>query len=167
MVGMVSTALDRSFGFLLHDIARLMRKRYEQRARPLGLTRAQGQVLAHLQRHQGINQAGLAELLEVEPITLARLIDRMEEARLVERRDDPADRRAHRLYLTERAAPVLEQSHAMGDAVRAEAFAGIANAERERLVDLLVRVRANLSERRSEDANATALGQKAFAETTA
>ena len=163
--GMASQSLDRSFGFLLHDIARLMRKRYEQRARPLGLTRAQGQVLAHLQRHEGINQSGLAEVLEVEPITLARLIDRMEEAGLVERRDDPADRRAHRLYLTARAAPVLEQSRGVGDAVRAEAFAGIADEERERLVDVLLRVRANLSERRVEEAGAAQPREREMAET--
>jgi MarR family transcriptional regulator, transcriptional regulator for hemolysin len=148
---MASPDLDRSFGFVLHDIARLMRKRYEQRARPLGLTRAQWQVLAHLQRHEGINQSGLADLLEVEPITLARLVDRMEQAGLVQRRDDPADRRAHRLYLTERAAPLLEQSRVIGDAVRADAFAGIADDEREYLLNLLLRVRGNLSERRGED----------------
>jgi len=161
---MPSVALDRSFGFLLHDIARLMRKRYEQRARPLGLTRAQGQVLAHLARHEGINQSGLAEVLEVEPITLARLIDRMEEAGLVERRDDPADRRAHRLYLTERARPMLERSRALGDAVRAEAFAGIPDGAREHLVDLLVRVRGNLSERRVDDGSAPP-GQREKVET--
>jgi len=162
---MASQSLDRSFGFLLHDIARLMRKRYEQRGRPLGLTRAQAQVLAHLQRHEGINQSGLAEVLEVEPITLARLIDRMEEAGLVERRDDPADRRAHRLFLTARAAPLLEQSRAVGDAVRSEAFHGIADDEREHLVDALLRVRANLSERRAEDTGAAASTQREMAET--
>lgn len=152
---MTQSSRHRSFGFLLHDIARLLRKRYEQRARPVGLTRAQWQALTHLQRHEGINQSGLAELLELEPITLARLIDRMEEAGLVRRRDDPADRRAHRLYLTARARPMLEQCRALGDALRAEAFAGIADDERERLVDLLVRVRANLSDRRgAEDAAA-------------
>lgn len=139
---------DRSFGFLLHDIARLMRKRYDQRARPLGLTRAQWQALTHLQRHEGINQSRLAELLELEPITVARLVDRMEEAGLVRRRDDPADRRAHRLFLAERARPVLDQCRVLGDEVRAEAFAGIAEGERERLIDLLVHVRSNLSERR-------------------
>ncbi len=148
---MAPSPLDRSFGFVLHDIARLMRKRYEQRARSLGVTRAQWQMLAHLQRHEGINQSGLAELLELEPITLARLVDRMELAGLVQRRDDPADRRAHRLYLTERAAPLLEQSRLVGDAVRAEAFAGLADDERERLIDLLLRVRGNLSERRGDD----------------
>ena len=142
--------LDRSFGFLLHDVARLVRKRYEQQARPLGLTRAQWQVLAYLQRHEGINQSGLAELLELEPITIARLLDRMEEAGLVERRADPADRRARRLFLTERARPMLERGRAVGDEVRAEACAGFDAVERERLVDMLLRVRANLSEKRAD-----------------
>ncbi len=148
---MAQPALDRSFGFLLHDIARLLRKRYEQRARPLGLSRAQWQILAHLQRRQGINQAGLAELLELEPITVARLVDRMEEAGLVERRNDPADRRAHRLYLTERAQPLLQRARALGDEVSHEAFVGLAMDERESLIDLLVRVRGNLSDRRSDN----------------
>src|SRR5579864_9035039 len=130
---MTQPSLDRSFGFLLHDIARLLRKRYEQRARPLGLTRAQWQVLAHLQRHEGINQSGLADLLELEPITIARLVDRMEEAGLVDRRADPADRRA------------------LGDEVRGEAFAGFDPAEREGLIDMLLRVRGNLSEKRDDE----------------
>jgi MarR family transcriptional regulator, transcriptional regulator for hemolysin len=148
---MTQPALDRSFGFLLHDIARLMRKRYEQRARPLGLTRAQWQVLAHLQRCEGINQSGLAELLELEPITVGRLIDRMQEAELVERRADPADRRAHRLFLTERARPLVDRCRALADTVYNEAFAGVAGGAREHLIDLLVRVRGNLSERRSDE----------------
>src|ERR1051326_4378504 len=76
-ITMSDKALDLTFGFVLHDIARLMRKRFDQRARGLGLTRAQWQVLAHLARHEGINQAGLAEILEIEAITLGRLIDRM------------------------------------------------------------------------------------------
>lgn len=144
-------SLDRSFGFLLHDVARLVRKRYEQRARPLGLTRAQWQVLAYLQRHEGINQSGLAELLELEPITIARLLDRMEEAGLVERRADPADRRARRLFLTERARPMLQCGRVVGDEVRAEACSGFDAVERERLVDMLLRVRANLSEKRGDE----------------
>ena len=148
---MTQPSLDRSFGFLLHDIARLLRKRYERGARPLGLTRAQWQVLAHLQRHEGINQSGLAEILEIEPITIARLLDRMEEAGLVERRADPADRRARRLFLTERAKPMLERGRILGDAVRGEAFAGFDAAERENLIDMLLRVRGNLSERRGDD----------------
>lgn len=164
---MTQPVLERSFGFLLNDIARLMRKRYEQRARPLGLTRAQWQSLAHLQRREGINQSGLAELLELEPISVARLIDRMEESGLVERRDDPADRRAHRLFLTDRARPLLVACRALGETVYAEAFAGIADEQREQLIDLLVRVRGNLSERRGDDeAKAAAVSQRQPAETS-
>lgn len=163
---MTQSSLDRSFGFLLHDIARLVRKRYEQRARPLGLTRAQWQVLAHLQRHEGINQSGLAELLEIEPITIARLLDRMEEAGLVERRADPADRRARRLFLTERAAPMLERGRVLGDEVRAEAFAGLGPAERESLIDMLLRVRGNLSEKRGDEGGQPNMAQAKLLETT-
>ncbi len=108
-------------------------------------------MLAHLQRHEGINQSGLAELLELEPMTIARLVDRMEEAGLVHRRADPADRRAKRLFLTERAKPMLERGRALGDEVYGEAFAGFDPAKREGLVDLLLRVRGNLSEKRGDD----------------
>jgi MarR family transcriptional regulator, transcriptional regulator for hemolysin len=163
---MTQSSLDRSFGFLLHDIARLVRKRYEQRARPLGLTRAQWQVLAHLQRHEGINQSGLAELLEIEPITIARLLDRMEEAGLVDRRADPADRRARRLFLTERATPMLERGRALGDEVRAEAFAGLGPTERESLIDMLLRVRGNLSEKRGDEGRQPIVPQAELLETT-
>ena len=91
---------ERHLGFLLHDVARLLRKRFEQNARPLGLTRSQAQVLAHLALHQGIAQRGLAEILEIEPITLTRLLDGMERGGLVERRPHPSDRRVRRLFLT-------------------------------------------------------------------
>jgi MarR family transcriptional regulator, transcriptional regulator for hemolysin len=138
---------ERSFGFLLHDIARLMRKRFDQRARALGLSRSQWQVLAHLSRHEGINQSGLAEILEIENITLGRLIDRMEEAGWVERRPDRRDRRARLLYMTEKVAPMMERMHALAEETRAEALAGLPASEREALMDQLARVRANLSER--------------------
>lgn len=144
---MTTNPLDRAFGFVLHDIARLLRKRYEQRARPLGLTRAQWQILAHLQRHEGINQSGLADILELEPVTVGRLIDRMEEAGWVERCADPADRRAHRLFLTERARPMVGQCRSLGEKLYAEAFAGLTDADRETLINLLVQVRSNLSDR--------------------
>ena len=138
---------ERSFGFLLHDIARLMRKRFDQRARALGLSRSQWQVLAHLSRHEGINQSGLAEILEIENITLGRLIDRMEEAGWVERRPDPGDRRARLLYTTAKVAPMMERMHALAEETREEALAGLPPHEREALMDQLTRVRANLSER--------------------
>ena len=138
--------LDCSFGFVLHDVARLLRKRFDQRAKCMGLTRAQWQVLAHLQRHEGINQAGLAEILELEPISVARLIDRMEEGGWVERRPDPTDRRAHRLFMTARAQRVLIRARQLYEDVRAEAFAGLTEAERDDFMKKLLHIRGNLSE---------------------
>jgi DNA-binding MarR family transcriptional regulator len=138
---------ERSFGFLLHDIARLLRKRFDQRARALGLSRSQWQVLAHLSRHEGINQSGLAEILEIENITLGRLIDRMEEAGWVERRPDRNDRRARLLYMTEKVQPMMERMRALAEETRNEALAGLPAAEREALIERLLQVRANLSER--------------------
>jgi MarR family transcriptional regulator, transcriptional regulator for hemolysin len=144
---------ERSFGFLLHDIARLMRKKFDQRARGLGLSRAQWQLLVHLSRHEGINQSGLAEILEIESITLGRLVDRMEEAGWVERRADPNDRRARLLYTSEKVAPVMERMRELAEATRNEALAGLSPAQRDALIDTLIQVRGNLSERngRGED----------------
>jgi MarR family transcriptional regulator for hemolysin len=146
IVGM-NTDPERSFGFLLHDIARLLRKKFDQRARVLGLSRSQWQVLVHLQRHEGINQSGLAEILEIENITLGRLIDRMEEAGWVERRPDPRDRRARLLYMTKKVAPVMERMRALAEETRNEALAGLSPERREALLDLLIQVRGNLSAR--------------------
>ena len=135
---------DRNLGFLLHDVARLMRKRFEQNARDLGLTRSQCQVLAHLARHQGIQQGGLAEILEVEPITLTRLLDRLEAQGLVERRAHASDRRIRLLYLTARAHPLLSDIFTIGAATRAEALEGVPEAEREHLFAILSAMKANL-----------------------
>jgi MarR family transcriptional regulator, transcriptional regulator for hemolysin len=145
---------ERSFGFLLHDIARLLRKRFDQRARALGLSRSQWQVLVHLERHEGINQSGLAEILEIENITLGRLIDRLEEAGWVERRPDRKDRRVRLLYTTKKVAPVMESMHKLAEATRNEALAGLAPEQRDALLDALVHVRGNLSERNSRIAEA-------------
>src|SRR3546814_15306831 len=101
----------RTLGFLLHDAARLLRKRFEQKARAHGsnLTRAQWSVLAHLSRQEGVNQTTLADTLDVEPITVARLVDKLEQLGLIERRADPGDRRARLLYLQPAAAPLLAE----------------------------------------------------------
>jgi MarR family transcriptional regulator, transcriptional regulator for hemolysin len=144
---------ERSFGFLLHDIARLLRKKFDQRARGLGLSRAQWQLLVHLSRHEGINQSGLAEILEIESITVGRLVDRMEEAGWVERRLDPSDRRARLLYTTEKVAPVMERMRELAEATRNEALAGLSPAARDALIDTLIQVRGNLSERNSRAAD--------------
>lgn len=140
--------LDRSFGFLVHDVARLFGHRFNQRALLfLGLTRAQCKVLGYLARNEGINQAGLADLLEIKPMTLVRQIDRMEEDGWIERRPQPGDRRARRLVLTDKARPILACILDLSNEVRTEAFAGLSRDEGQRLMDLLRRVHANLSER--------------------
>jgi len=138
---------ERSFGFLIHDIARLLRKRFDQRARALGLSRSQWQVLFYLSRREGTNQSGLAEILEIENITLGRLIDRLEEAGWVERRPDPNDRRARLLFMTPKVAPVMERMRALAELTRNEALDGLPTGQRELLIDMLTHVRANMSER--------------------
>ncbi|CAN5769062.1 MarR family winged helix-turn-helix transcriptional regulator [soil metagenome] len=135
---------ERNLAFLLHDVARLMRKRFEQNARELGLTRSQCQVLAHLARNGGIQQGALAEILEVEPITLTRILDRLEEAGLVARSAHPTDRRIRLLNLTAAAHPLLEQIFAIGAQTRGEAMEGIAEAERDRLFTILSSMKTNL-----------------------
>ena len=141
---MPADSLDRHLGFLLHDVARLLRKRFEQKARGMGLTRAQWQVLAHLARREGIHQGGLADILDIEPITLVRILDRLEAASLVERRSHATDRRLRLLYLTPKAHPLLEQIWRLGAETREEALNGISAADRERLIATLLTMKANL-----------------------
>lgn len=138
---------ERSFGFLLHDCARLVRRDFERRARAIGLTRAQWAAIAHLRRHEGCNQSTLADMLEVEPITLARLLDRMEASGWVVRRPDPRDRRARLVFLTDKAKPLIDQLTDFSSETRLAALAGMSAAEQEGVIDMLIRVRANLSER--------------------
>src|SRR5258705_7043158 len=96
-----------SLGFMLADVARLMRRDFKQRLKDSWLTHAQARVLVHTSRNEGIRQIELAEMLEVQPITLARLLDQLAEVGLIERRPDPKDRRAHHVYLTDAATPHL------------------------------------------------------------
>lgn len=136
--------LTRSLGFLLADVSRLVRLRFDARARALGLTRAQWRVLAQLRRREGINQASLAEIMEIEAITLGRHIDRLVEKGFVERRPDPADRRAWRLYLRSEVQPVLDRLREMSQLTRGEALQGIPEADADRLIDLLLKIKANM-----------------------
>jgi MarR family transcriptional regulator, transcriptional regulator for hemolysin len=112
-----------TLGFLLHEVARLLRRRFEQNAHGSGLTRSQWQVLAYLANNEGTNQSGLADLLEIEPITLGRIIDRLQARGLIERHPDPSDRRAWLLHLTPAARPKLTQLRGLGDVTRGEALA--------------------------------------------
>ena len=135
-----------TLGFLLHEVARLMKRRFERHARGSGLTRSQWQVLACLSLHEGINQSSLAELLEVEPITLGRIVDKLQIFGLVERRPDPFDRRVWLLHLTPAARPKLTLLHRLGVVTRGEALAGVPDADIEHLLKTLQALKANLTD---------------------
>ena len=137
--------MSDTLGFLISDVSRLMRRRFDERARQIGVTRAQWRTLTMLNRHEGINQGGLADLLEVEPITLCRMIDRLEEAGLVERRRDPADRRAWLIFLTAKAHPLLKQLRSLADGMIENALSGLSQAKRTELTETLGVIRANLN----------------------
>jgi MarR family transcriptional regulator for hemolysin len=141
---MVAFSLEREIGFALHDAARLLRTFADQRARDLNMTRAQWAVLVRLQRCEGVKQAELAESLDLAPITLARLIDKLTASGLVERRDCVGDRRAHRLHLTDRAGPVLEQLGAVGERLMGSALAGLEPETLATLKQGLERIKLNL-----------------------
>lgn len=145
---------EPTIGVLMHDVARMLRLNFNRRARALGLTQTQWQAIAVLKRHEGASQATVAELLEVQPITLARLIDRLESAGWVERRPNPDDRRAVQLFLTAKSQPALAQMSEMAALTRVEAMAGFTEAEQVQLVQLLSRMRENLmaTEPATEDA---------------
>jgi DNA-binding MarR family transcriptional regulator len=138
--------MTESLGFLVSDVSRLMRRRFDERARKSGATGPQWRTLKILERHEGLNQGQIAELLEVEPITCCRMIDRLEEAGLVERRRDPADRRAWRIYLTEKAHPVLAELHDIAGAMLEAALNGLDAAQRDALIASLNVVRANMTQ---------------------
>ena len=134
----------RELGFALHDVARLLRTYSNQRARELGTTRAQWAVLSRLQRCEGVKQGELAEALDLAPITLGRLIDKLTAAGLVERRADATDRRAHRLYLTDKAVPALVDLGALAEDLMGRALAGVEESTVRAMHDGLKTIKANL-----------------------
>jgi len=144
-------------GFLLHDAARLFRRRFEQKAQHHGLTSAQWRLLARLSRHEGVNQASLAALLEVEPITLCRLVDRMEAGGWVERVPDPGDRRAKLVRMTDKSRTLIGTVRAIALEVYGEALAGFSEAERAAFLDALKRMVETLSQDTADEAKPIAV----------
>ena len=122
-----------------------MRREFDRRAQTLGVTRAQWRVLTRLSRQDGLRQVELAELLDVEPITLCRMIDRLSDAGLVERRADEADRRAWRIGLTSKAGPIIEDLRALAGTFLEDALEGISAEEQEKVMGALERVRENVA----------------------
>src|SRR5215471_8953186 len=135
---------DRSLGVLIIDVARSLRRSFDRRLESLGLTQAQWRALVNIARTEGMSQTALAECLEIQPITVGRLIDRMESAGWVERRGHPADRRAVQLYLTAKCQPILYEIDARANEMMAESFASVPAAVQKQLFETLQRIKHNL-----------------------
>ncbi len=134
----------RNFGFLLKEVSRRYVLRFEQRAQEMSMTLPLCKVLAYLERNEGVNQSKLAELTSIEPMAMVRILDHMEADGLVERKDDPVDRRARSLYLTTNSKPALDEIWRIGDLTRSETFAGISKSERAVFLNVLDRLHSNL-----------------------
>jgi len=130
----------------MHDIARMLRRNFDRRAQSFGLTRSQWMVLMHLKRKNGMRQNELAKLLEIKPISITRLVDRLIKNNWVERRDDPVDRRAKRIFLTDKVEPLIGKLRDMGLDIREESLLGISSDQREVLMKILIQIRANVAE---------------------
>lgn len=135
---------NREFGFIINDVARLLRTYADHKAAQFGMTRAQWAVLVRLERFEGLNQSELADMLDLQPITLTRLLDKLCDSGLIERRPDPDDRRAKRLFLTATARPLLKQLGVLGEETLAAALAGVSPQQVEQMVSQLAVVKENL-----------------------
>ena len=136
--------LKREFAFTIMDVARLLKTYADQRARHFGISRAQWAVLIRIDRHEGLKQTELAEMLDLQPISLTRLLDRLAENGLIERRADPNDRRANRLYLKPAAKPLLDRLADLGTDMMQIVLDGLSTSSIERMLKELNAVRDNL-----------------------
>ena len=141
---MPAQPINREVAFTIMDVARLLKTFADQQARQYGMTRAQWAVLVRLDRSEGLKQSELAELLDLQPITLTRLLDRLSDNGLIERRADPNDRRANRLFLTPAARPLLERLTVLGEDMMGTVLAGLDAKTSERMLRDLGLVKENL-----------------------
>jgi len=142
---MASDGIDR-LGFLIHDSARLLRKRFEGKGRSLGLSAAQWRLMVRLVKEEGVAQARLAELLEIEPISVSRLLDRMEEGGWIERRQDLNDRRVRMIFPTDKSRDAFASIKSVAGEVYEAALVGLNEDERRILVKALNAIVTNLSD---------------------
>ena len=140
-----TNTFDRDLLIVLNDVARLIRTRFDQRARTYGMTRAQWIILARLDKQPGMSQNELATICEVEPITVGRLIDRLEARGMVERRADPNDRRIRRLHLLPAAQPILAKIAQAREALDEDIREGLDDDLRETVVDALLHIKTKLT----------------------
>jgi DNA-binding MarR family transcriptional regulator len=147
------TEVGRVFGFLVHDVSRLIKRRFERRARQMGLpiTRQQAAVVLNIAGNEGVSQAEVAAWLGIEPIALVRMLDKLHDEGLVERRPHPSDRRVRTLWLTPPARLVVEQILAINKAIREEAFAGMTADARDTVIAILDGIKGNLTLREEAD----------------
>jgi MarR family transcriptional regulator, transcriptional regulator for hemolysin len=136
--------IDKNLGIAIHDVARLLRLSFDRQSQGIGLTRAQWSVLVHLLRNDGVQQKTLAQLMEITPITLARHLDRLEVEAWIERRDDPDDRRAKRVFLNPKGKAVMASLGQLGQKIRRHAMEGVSPEQEELFMDVLLRIRTNL-----------------------
>lgn len=146
--------ITREIAIGVTDVARMLRTFADQRARQFGISRAQWVVLMRLDRSEGLKQSELAEILDLQPISLTRLLDRLAENGLIERRADPNDRRANRLYLTPAARPLLKQLAALGEDLMETVLQNVDAASQERLLHDLGTMKDNLRAAIQRNANA-------------
>ncbi len=157
---MIKEDLSRNFGFILNDVARLMRVVFDRRVKPLGLTRSQWWVLNHLFRNNGATQSELAEILEIEKATLGRLLDRMEAKGWIRREGHATDRRVKQVFLTDEVEPAVKAMRATAAELRRDALASFEVEDRERFVDMLLAIKANLGRLENGAAKAGARGRR-------
>lgn len=136
--------LRHGFGFLMHDATRLMNRYYDRRVRAHGITRTQWTLLTYLSRYEGVSQTRLAEYMDLAPMTLTRQIDKLEQDGLLDRRQDPQDRRTNLIYLTEKSQPLMNHMHDIAVEAKEAALKNFSEKERELLRDFLARVRENM-----------------------
>lgn len=137
---------DVRLGYLIHDVSRLRRNTFDQLMKPLGVTRSQWWVLAHLSRHDGMMQTRLAELLDIGKASLGSLLDRLEAGGWVDRRLDPGDRRVKRFFMTESSRRLLEKMTAMEHVFNSQILGDLSEEERDQLFFSLSKVRQKLSQ---------------------
>jgi len=139
--------VSRAFGFLVHDVSRLIKRRFERRARQMGLpiTRQQAAVMLNIAANEGVSQAEVAAWLGIEPIALVRMLNKLSEEGLVERRAHPTDRRVRTLWLAPAAGPVVERILAINEATRREALSGLPSQTRDTLIEVLGQIKTNLA----------------------
>jgi MarR family transcriptional regulator, transcriptional regulator for hemolysin len=140
------SGIERNFGFLVHDVSRLIKRRFDRKARQtrLPITRRQAAVILYIARNEGVSQTEVANWLDLEPIALVRMLDKLNDEGLVERRAHPTDRRIRTLWLTPAARPVVTQILAINQTIREEAFAGMAAQARDTVINILDGIKDNL-----------------------